>query len=75
VLDHRSGIRSGFATKYKCHRLIYFEEYAYITTAIAREKELKSWKRSKKLALIQQTNERYRDLAEGWGKPIPGFES
>jgi putative endonuclease len=75
VLDHRSGIRSNFATKYKCHRLIYYEEYAYMTSAIAREKELKGWRRSKKLALVKQKNECFRDLAEGWGKPIPGFES
>ena len=74
VLDHRSGINSGFATKYKCHRLIYYEEYAFITSAIAREKELKGWRRSKKLALVREKNECYRDLAEGWGKPLPGFE-
>src|ERR1700746_3618331 len=71
ILEHRSGIRSGFATKYKCHKLIYYEEYAYITSAIAREKKLRGWNRSKKLALIQQTNERFRDLAEDWGKPLP----
>jgi putative endonuclease len=74
VLDHRSGIRSSFATKYKCHRLIYFEEYAYMISAIAREKELKGWRRSKKLALVREKNELYRDLAEGWGKPLPEFE-
>lgn len=75
VLDHRSGIRSGFATKYKCHRLIYFEEYTYMTSAIAREKELKGWRRSKKIALVKQKNEYFRDLAEGWGKPLPEFTS
>src|ERR1700743_1835015 len=75
VLDHRSGINSGFATKYKCHRLIYFEEYAYMTSAIAREKELKGWRRSKKLALIQHTNERFSDLAEDWGKSLPPFNA
>jgi putative endonuclease len=73
VLDHRSGIRSNFATKYKCYRLIYYEEYAYMTSAIAREKELKGWRRSKKLALVQQTNGRFRDLAEDWGKPLQGL--
>ena len=73
VLDHRSGIRSGFATKYGCHRLVYYEEFTYMTSAIAREKELKGWRRAKKLALIRTTNECYRDLAEGWGKPLPGF--
>ena len=66
VLDHRSGINSGFATKYKCNRLIYYEEYAFITLAIAREKTLKGWTRAKKLALIREMNEHYRDLAENW---------
>ena len=74
VLDHRSGIHSGFATRYGCNRLVYYEEFTYMTSAIAREKELKGWKRAKKLALIRTTNEYYRDLAEGWGKPLPGFE-
>ena len=74
ILDHRSGIRSGFATKYRCHRLVYYEEYAYITSAIAREKTLKGWTRAKKLALIREMNQHYRDLAEDWGKPLPGFE-
>jgi putative endonuclease len=72
ILDHRSGIRSGFATKYRCHRLVYYEEYAYV--AIAREKTLNGWTRAKKLALIREMNENYRDLAEDWGKPLPGFE-
>jgi len=61
VLDHRLGTRSVFATKYKCHRLVYYEEYAYMTSAIAREKTLKGWTRAKKLALIRKVNERYRD--------------
>ena len=74
VLDHRSGIRSGFATKYRCHRLIYYEEYAYMTSAIAREKELKGWTRAKKLALVKEKNEYYRDLAEDWGKPFPALD-
>lgn len=74
VLEHRSGICSGFATRYGCHRLVYYEEFAYMTSAIAREKTLKGWTRAKKLALIQTTNKYYRDLAEDWGKPLPGFE-
>jgi putative endonuclease len=74
ILDHHSGIRSVFATKYRCHRLVYYEEYVYVTSAIAREKTLKGWTRAKKLELIREMNEHYRDLAEDWGKPLPGFE-
>jgi putative endonuclease len=74
VLDHRAGICSGFATRYGCHRLVYYEEFTYMTSAIAREKELKGWRRAKKLALIRTTNEYFRDLADDWGKPLPGFD-
>jgi putative endonuclease len=74
VFEHRNEIRSGFASKYRCHRLIYFEEYQYITSAIAREKRLKGWRREKKLELVRSVNPEFRDLAESWGKAMSGFE-
>jgi putative endonuclease len=70
VSEHRNGIRSGFASKYGCHRLIYFEKYQYLTSAIAREKILKGWTRARKLALIKEANPEFRDLAEDLGKSI-----
>ena len=45
-----------FAGKFYCHNLVYFEEFQYINDAIAREKELKGWSRSKKEALIKTKN-------------------
>jgi putative endonuclease len=45
-----------FAGKFYCYNLIYYEEFQYINNAIAREKELKGWKREKKLALIKTSN-------------------
>jgi putative endonuclease len=45
-----------FAGKYYCYNLIYFEEFLYINNAIAREKEIKGWRREKKLSLIQTKN-------------------
>lgn len=45
-----------FTTKYKCHYLVYYEHFEYIEQAIAREKELKGWKRSKKDSLIASFN-------------------
>jgi len=45
-----------FAGKFYCYNLIYFEEFQYINDAIAREKELKGWRRSKKEALIKTKN-------------------
>ncbi|HET9697674.1 MAG TPA: GIY-YIG nuclease family protein, partial [Terriglobales bacterium] len=50
---HQLSIGSVFTRKYKVDRLIYYEEYRYILNAIAREDELKSWRREKKIALIE----------------------
>ncbi|MCU1225664.1 MAG: putative excinuclease [Edaphobacter sp.] len=55
--QHKSGIKSGFATKYRCTRLLLLEEFTDIRSAISREKQIKGWTRAKKLALIQQTNQ------------------
>ena len=61
--EHRNGIIKGFTYKYKCHDLIYFEEFKFIEEAIAREKELKGWKREKKDLLIKSQNPFLRNLA------------
>jgi len=45
---------------------VYFEAYHYVAAAIAREKQIKRWRRDKKLALIESMNPRYRDLAADW---------
>src|SRR5271156_434591 len=70
VLQHRKGIKSGFASKYDCHRLAYFEEYGDIRSAIAREKMIKGWTRAKKIALIESLNPEWRDLAKDWGSQM-----
>lgn len=46
--EHRDDAIDGFTKKYKCHCLVYYEEYSLVEDAIAREKELKGWKREKK---------------------------
>jgi putative endonuclease len=46
---------------------VYFEAFANVLDAIAREKQLKGWRRSKKIALIEAHNPRWEDLAEKWG--------
>ena len=48
-----------FAGKYYCYNLIYFEHFSYIEHAIAREKEIKRWNRSKKIKLIESTNPKW----------------
>jgi len=62
-----------FTAKYKIDQLVYFERYGLVTRAIAREKELKGWLRSKKIALIVANNPDWKDLSEKWGKPVEPF--
>ena len=66
--EHRTGSVKGFTQKYRCCDLLYFEEYNNVDEAIAREKELKGWKRCKKEYLIMKVNPNYINLAEdlGW---------
>lgn len=61
------GIIPRFTEKYKCHYLIYFEEYQDINEAIAREKELKGWTRNKKEKIIRNNNPSLKDLAQDMG--------
>ena len=61
---HRTAATPGFASKHACTRLVYFEQYEDMPTAIAREKQLKAGTRAKKLALIETNNSAWRDLYE-----------
>lgn len=64
--EHRRKLVPGFTRKYDITRLVYYETTADVRDAIAREKQIKSWRRSKKVALIRGLNPRWKDLAEGW---------
>ena len=66
VYQHKHKLIEGFTKKYKITRLAYFEETTDIHIAIKREKEIKGWRRSKKIALIESINPTWNDLAEGW---------
>jgi putative endonuclease len=65
--EHKSGEFEGFASKYRCNRLVYYETCDDVRNAIEREKQLKGWVRRKKIALIEKLNPRWADLAESWG--------
>jgi hypothetical protein len=54
----------GFTKRYSVERLVYFEHTTDVNAAIARETEIKRWSRKKKVALIEQSNAAWRDLAE-----------
>jgi putative endonuclease len=70
VLQHKGKEFPGFASRYGCERLVHLEEFAHIASAIGREKELKGWRRAKKLALIEADNPAWLDLAANWGRRI-----
>jgi len=67
VLQHKDGDVEGFTKQYKCDRLVYWESFDEVIKAINRERQLKGWRRTKKIALIESTNPRWEDLAEHWG--------
>jgi putative endonuclease len=67
ALEHKSGELQGFASQYGCDRLVYYEGFDDVLKAIDREKQLKGWRRAKKIALIESMNPRWDDLAEKWG--------
>jgi putative endonuclease len=58
VMEHKSGEIEGFSSQYKCNRLVYWESFDDVIKAINREKQLKGWRRSKKIALIEAMNPR-----------------
>src|SRR6185312_313271 len=66
VAEHKSGEFEGFSKSHQCHRLVYFERYQYVGNAIARERQIKNWRREKKLARIQEMNPSWADLSEEW---------
>lgn len=63
--QHKENIEKGiktFASRYNLKHLVYYEKYSWIQNAIAREKELKGWRREKKLELIRSFNEKFEFL-------------
>ena len=66
VQEHKNKVTPGYTEKYDINRLAYFEESSDVHSALAREKEIKGWRRNKKLALIKTLNPTWRDLSEDW---------
>ena len=60
--EHRENLLPGFSSKYRTSRLVYYEPYPDVRTAIVREKQLKKWNRVWKTDLIEQSNPEWRDL-------------
>ena len=66
VWQHKTGETKGFTSKYKIGLLAYYEEFQYIEDAIAREKQIKGYRREKKRALVESINPKWLDLSQGW---------
>ncbi len=68
VAEHKLGEVPGFTRRYQLNRLVWFEHFRDVAEAIAKEKKLKGWLRSKKNSLIEQSNARWFDLSSDWGQ-------
>jgi putative endonuclease len=81
IWEHRTHAVPGHTARYRINRLVHFETVADSSSAIAREKQIKGWLRSRKIALIERSNPAWEDLAEGWfadpgsGKAGPSLRS
>tara|TARA_R110000772_G_scaffold35991_40_gene86431 strand:- start:337 stop:615 length:279 start_codon:yes stop_codon:yes gene_type:complete len=67
VYQHRQAVILGFTKRHGLKRLVWFEMHETMETAILREKQIKNWKRKWKLALLEEDNPTWRDLAEDLG--------
>ena len=66
VYEHKHPQNPCFTSRYRVDRLVYYEETADVTTAIAREKQLKRWLRKRKIAVIESMNPEWADLSADW---------
>ena len=71
IFEHRFHHLEGFTDQYDVERLLYWKSYDDVRKAIDREKQLKGWRRSKKIALIESQNPQWLDLASRTGKRGP----
>jgi putative endonuclease len=71
IREHKAGSFDGFTAQYRVHRLVCYEAFQNIVPAIRREKQIKSWRREKKIALIEIENPTWDRSAEDWGKQVP----
>ena len=69
LYEHKQELDSkSFTAQYHIHKLVYYEETPDSYAAITREKQIKSWNRKRKNALIESMNPQWKDLSEGWSE-------
>ena len=66
VFEHKGKLVPGFTSHYNLNRLVYFEQTNDVGAAITREKELKGWRRDRKIVLIESVNPKWSDLSREW---------
>jgi putative endonuclease len=72
IWEHQSKVRDGFTKTYGCDQLVWFEGFESRHNAFRRERQIKEWRRSWKLQLIEETNPTWRDFYETLnGEPDP----
>lgn len=74
IFQHKHGTFEGFSAQYNCNRLVYRESFETMGEAIAREKQIKRWSRSKKIVLIERGNPTWEDLSADWGAPVELYQ-
>jgi len=66
IYEHKNKLTKGFTEKYNVNKLVYFEETQDVIAAIAREKEIKKWRREKKNQLVNRINPTWKELSLEW---------
>jgi putative endonuclease len=66
IYEHKHRIFEGFTKQYNLTKVVYYEYFEHIEQAIARDKEIKGWKRSRKNTLVESMNPDWNDLSEEW---------
>ena len=68
--EHRTRAYPGFTSRYRATRLVYYECCSEALVALAREKQLKTWRRAKKIELIKVNNPGWKDLCGDWFRQL-----
>ena len=68
--EHKNKVDPGFTAKYNVDRLLYYETYSSVISAITREKQIKGMRRSKKIALVESLNPSWKDLSREWFETV-----
>jgi len=70
IWQHKNKLTPGFTSRYNLTQLAYYEPFFYPDAAITREKEIKGWRRGKKIKLIESMNPRWGGLGKGLGQRV-----